>query len=179
MLASAADVASFSLPQARRDSGCSLERALLARRTVREFAAAPLRLDEVAQLVWAAQGVIAASGRRTAPSAGALYPLEVQIVVGQAHGLEAGAYRYDPPAHRLVLIAEGDRRGHLGAAVWGQSWLQRAPAIFVIAAVARRTTVKYGERGVRYALMEAGHASAERASGGRARAGCGARRRLR
>jgi SagB-type dehydrogenase family enzyme len=154
-----ADATALALPQSRRDSGCSLERALCARRTVRSFGVQPLRLEELAQLAWAGQGWIASDGRRTAPSAGALYPLELQIVAGNVRGLAAGAYRYRPETHGLACMAEGDRRRDLAAAAWGQAWLQEAAALLVIAAVERRTTAKYGRRGVRYTLLEAGHAA--------------------
>ncbi len=164
MLAMAASVMAqaglaVTLPEPRRDSGYSLERALAERRTVREFAAVALRLADVAQLAWAAQGVIAPGGRRTTPSAGALYPLEVYVVAANVQDLAPGVYRYQPSLHRLAAVAEGDRRGALAEAAWGQRWMERAPAILVIAAVERRTTGKYGQRGVRYAHMEAGHAA--------------------
>lgn len=159
MLSLIADATALALPRPRRDSGCSLEQALLERRTVRSFGVQPLRLEELAQLAWAAQGRIASDGRRTAPSAGALYPLELHIVAGNVRGLAAGVHRYRPEAHDLALMGEGDRRRELAAAACGQSWLQEAPAILVIAAIARRTTAKYGQRGMRYVLMEAGHAA--------------------
>jgi SagB-type dehydrogenase family enzyme len=126
---------------------------------VREFASAPLRLDDLAQLVWAAQGQTARSGLRTAPSAGALYPLELFVVAGNVQDLAAGVYRYQPSPHRLALVAEGDRRQRLVEAALGQRWIGEAPAILVIAGVERRTTVKYGARGMRYVHMEAGHAA--------------------
>lgn len=148
-----------TLPGPRRDSGVSLERTLAERRTVREFGPAALRLAELAQLAWAAQGVIAPSGRRTTPSAGALYPLEVYILAANVQDLAPGVYRYQPSLHRLAAVAGGDRRGELTEAAWGQRWIAQAPAILVIAAVERRTTGKYGQRGVRYAHMEAGHAA--------------------
>lgn len=148
-----------ALPEPRRDSGVSLERTLAERRTVREFGPVALRLAELAQLAWAAQGVIAPSGRRTTPSAGALYPLEVYILAANVQDLAPGVYRYQPSLHRLAAVAEGDRRGELAEAAWGQRWIAQAPVILVIAAVERRTTGKYGQRGVRYAHMEAGHAA--------------------
>ena len=160
MLASVAQRAlSLTLPEPRRDGAFPLERALSERRSVREFGDAPLRLEELAQLVWAAQGQVAPGGHRTAPSAGALYPLELVVVAGNVRDLPAGVYRYQPSLHRLAPIEEGDRRQQLVEAAWGQRWLAQAPAILVIAAVERRTTAKYGARGVRYVHMEAGHAA--------------------
>ena len=149
----------LTLPEPRRDSAYPLERALAERRSLREFRDAPLRLEELAQLLWAAQGQVTRSGHRTAPSAGALYPLELFVAAGNVQDLAAGVYRYQPSLHRLALVAEGDRRKPLVAAAWGQRWLAQAPAILVIAGVERRTTAKYGVRGVRYVHLEAGHAA--------------------
>jgi SagB-type dehydrogenase family enzyme len=148
-----------TLPEPRRDGAYPLERAFAERRSVREFRDSPLRLEELAQLVWATQGQVTRSGHRTAPSAGALYPLELLVVAGNVQDLAAGVYRYQPSPHRLALVAEGDRRKQLVGAAWGQHWIGEAPAILVIAGVERRTTGKYGARGVRYVHLEAGHAA--------------------
>jgi SagB-type dehydrogenase family enzyme len=153
-----AEASAVELPQARRDSGYALERALSERRSVREFRDAPLRLEELAQLAWAAQGQ-RGGGRRTAPSAGALYPLELFVVAGNVQQLAAGVYRYEPARHRLVLVAAGDRRRSLAGPAWAQTWIADAPAIVLVAGIERRTTGKYGSRGVRYVHMEAGHAA--------------------
>jgi SagB-type dehydrogenase family enzyme len=157
--AAAASDSARALPEPRRDSAYPLERALAERRSVREFRDSPLRLAELSQLVWAAQGQVTRSGHRTAPSAGALYPLELFVVAGNVQDLAAGVYLYQPSPHRLALVAEGDRRKQLVGAALGQHWIGEAPAILVIAAIERRTTGKYGARGVRYVHLEAGHAA--------------------
>jgi len=149
----------LDLPAVRRDGTLSLERALSLRRSVREFSAVALRTQELAHLAFAAQGVVATSGLRTAPSAGALYPLELYVACGNVEHLTPGVYCYQPLTHRLALVADGDRRHAIATAAWGQDWLEQAAAILVIAAVEWRTTVKYGERGMRYIHMEAGHAA--------------------
>ncbi len=148
----------ISLPPPRRASAVSVEEALARRRSVRDFSDADLTLEDAAQLLWAAQGITHASGLRTAPSAGALYPLEIYLVAGKVGTLPPGVYRYGPGAHELVPRVSGDRRQALAAAAYHQTWIADAPGIFVIAAVFRRTTVKYGERGERYVHIEAGHA---------------------
>jgi len=153
------EAAAVTLPPPLSDGGHSLEKALRERRSVREFRAQALRLEDIGQLAWAAQGMAARSGQRTAPSAGALYPLELYVAVANVQGLAAGVYRYEPSAHRLDAIAQGDRRRALVAAALGQRWIGEAAAVFVIAGVERRTTAKYGRRGVRYVHMEAGHAA--------------------
>jgi SagB-type dehydrogenase family enzyme len=156
---SSGDAGAHPLPEARRDGPVSVERALASRRSQRSYAEAPLSLAEVAQLLWAAQGVTHSEGLRTAPSAGALYPLEVHLVAGEVSGLSPGVYRYDPERHRLFRQLEGDLRGALAEKALEQSWVAEAPALLVITAVVRRTARKYGRRAERYALIEAGHAA--------------------
>jgi SagB-type dehydrogenase family enzyme len=148
-----------ALPAPRTRGTLSLEEALQRRRSVRAFATDGLSLAELAQLLWAAQGITSRSGGRTAPSAGALYPLEVYVAVGEVAGLERGVYRYVPQGHRIELVATGDRRSALAAAALGQRWFEEAPAVIVFTAVYERITGKYRERGVRYAQLEAGHAA--------------------
>ncbi|MCS7041793.1 MAG: SagB/ThcOx family dehydrogenase [Bryobacteraceae bacterium] len=136
-----------------------MEQALHARRSLRSYSRAALALEEAAQLLWAAQGVTSPSGYRTAPSAGALYPLETLLCAGRIDGLPPGVYRYRPDRHDLIVLAEGDRRAELAAAALSQGWVREAPAVVALAAVYRRVTGRYLQRGVRYAWMEAGHAA--------------------
>ncbi len=148
-----------SLPQPRLDSGFSLERALCERRSTREFRDAALTLDEVGQVLWAAQDVTREDGLRTAPSAGALYPLELYLVAGNIHGLDAGVYHYRPQGHELNQIADRDRRVALAAASLGQECVAGAAVVLAFSAVERRTLRKYGSRGHQYIRLEAGHAA--------------------
>jgi SagB-type dehydrogenase family enzyme len=148
----------YALPPPQLEGGKSLTEALRERRSVRSYAAAELSLAEVAQLLWAAQGITSADARRTAPSAGALYPLELYLVAGAVSGFPPGVYHYEAAQHRLVLVASGDPREATAAAAYGQEWIAEAAAAVVIAAVPERTTRKYGGRGIRYVHMEVGHA---------------------
>lgn len=148
-----------ALPDPRADGPVSVERALRERRSLRHHAAGALSLADAGQLLWAAQGVSGRGGLRTAPSAGALYPLETYLLAGEVSGLAPGVYRYDPARHRLHAVAAGDRRRDLAAAAWGQGFMARTPAVIVLAAVPERVTRKYGRRGERYVHMEAGHAA--------------------
>ena len=141
------------------DERDELQRALRRRRSRRGYSPQPLTLDQLSRILWAAQGVTNASGRRTAPSAGALYPLELHLLGCNVHGLPAGLYDYDPTNHGLVLRALECHRSELAAAARFQEWVSMAPALLIIAAVFERTTAKYGERGVRYVHMEVGHAA--------------------
>jgi SagB-type dehydrogenase family enzyme len=147
------------LPSPRRDGGIPLERAIAERRSVREYARGTLTLPQVAQLLWAAQGVTHRDGGRAAPSAGALYPLELYLVAGKVDGLAPGSYRYVPVKHELQPVSAGDLRRPLCAAAHVQECVADGAAVFVFTAVERRTTRKYGSRGVRYIHIEVGHAA--------------------
>lgn len=135
----------------------SVEEALARRRSVRSYLDEPLTPEELGQLLWAAQGITAEWGGRTAPSAGATYPLEVYAVVGKVEGLPPGVYRYLPEGHALVLHKRGDVRADLAREALGQPWVRTAPLVLLIAANYERTTARYGERGIRYVHMEVGH----------------------
>ena len=149
----------LKLPTPKLDSEKSLEQCLFERRSIREYADLPLSLEDVSQLLWAGQGITSDWGGRTAPSAGALYPLEVYLVVGNVDRLEAGVYRYKPEGHELVRLRDGDIRKELAEAALSQAWVEEGAINIIIAAVYERTTVKYGERGETYVHMEAGHAA--------------------
>ena len=149
----------IKLPPPRLDSHISIESALRRRRSVREFDRKPVTLLEVSQLLWAAQGFTDPEGKRTAPSAGALYPLEVFLVAGKEGDLPAGVYRYRPHGHDLLLMAEGDKRAKLATAALEQDWLADAPVTIALAAVFERTARKYKQRAERYVQLEVGHAA--------------------
>jgi SagB-type dehydrogenase family enzyme len=149
----------LTLPTPLYDSQTSIEQALQARRSVRAFSPAPLILTEVSQLLWAAQGITHPNGLRTAPSAGALYPLDIYLVVGNVTDLPAGVYHYTPRNHELILISEGDIRQNLFGAALQQSAVKDAAIVLVISAVYERTTTKYDQRGIQYVHMEVGHAA--------------------
>lgn len=150
---------SIELPEPRTDSDISVEQALQLRRSVRSFTDRPLALAELAQLLWSAQGITSRDGLRTAPSAGALYPLELYIVSGRVQDLPAGVWHYRPASHRLEQLSDTDVRSPLAQAALGQAWVREAAAVVVIAAVYERTRRKYGNRAQRYVHIEAGHAA--------------------
>ena len=148
------------LPNPSHHGTVSVEEAIKGRRTVRSFSSSPLTLAQLSQLLWAAQGITdEREGFRAAPSGGALYPLDVYAIAGEKSvaGLDAGAYRYIPREHCLEKSAEGDRRNKVARAALDQDWMATAPVILVITAEYPRITGKYGERGRRYAQIEAGH----------------------
>ena len=147
------------LPEPRIQGGPSLADALVQRRTVRDYARREMTLEQLTLLLWAAQGINDPSGLRTAPSAGALYPLELVVVAGNIAGLENGIYRYRVQRHALERMVEGDFRARLARAAKGQAWIADGAAVLVLTAVYERTMRKYGDRGRRYVHIEVGHAA--------------------
>jgi SagB-type dehydrogenase family enzyme len=149
------------LPKPDLKGSIPLEQTIAARRSQREFSSKSLTWEQIGQLAWAAQGQDAhrdpasrePSRYRTVPSAGATYPLELFVVT------EQGFFRYLPGKHALAKLTDQDLRGRLAAAAWGQEFIAAAPVTLVFAAEFARTTGRYGERGIRYVYMEAGHAA--------------------
>ncbi|AKB85246.1 SagB/ThcOx family dehydrogenase [Methanococcoides methylutens] len=147
------------LPEPILESSISIEQTLAERRSVRSYSGESLSLSDVSQLMWAAQGLTQDRFFRTAPSAGALYPLEVYLVVGNVDKMDAGVYRYVPSRHSMVKTLDGDRRDELCRVSLSQPQIRDAAAVVVITAVYSRIMVKYGNRGVRYAHIEVGCAA--------------------
>lgn len=147
----------IALPLASTDGKVSLEQTLANRRSVRHFNDKPLTIEQISQLLRAGQGMTDNRGFRTAPSAGALYPLELYAIIGKAKGIPAGIYHYNFKDHQLINIKSGDFRSELCAAGLSQGAIKKAPITILIAGVFKRTTMKYGQRGIQYVLMEAGH----------------------
>ncbi len=163
----AADRDSFSslasiveLPPVEVGKGMALGEAIARRRSVRVYSSEAVELWEVSRLLWAAQGITqSAEGLRSVPSAGALYPLEVFLVAGNVRHLPIGVYRYRPQTHQLLGVHQRDVQSELSLAALGQHWVADAALVLIIAADFQRTTAKYGQRGIRYVLMEVGHAA--------------------
>jgi SagB-type dehydrogenase family enzyme len=134
----AAEPNTVLLPSPRKAGGMSLEAALAARRSVRDYTRGTLTLAEVGQLLWAAQGVTSPDGKRTAPSAMHRYPLEIAVVAQNVEGLPSGAWRYVPAKHSLELLAAAKPGVPLLAGSTSQAQVHSAPAVFVVSAVYER-----------------------------------------
>ncbi len=144
----------ISLPEPKLKGTMSLEEAIQRRRSKRSYISQELTLEEISQLLWSVQGITdERRGFRAAPSAGALYPLEIYLV--KADGL----YLYLPDGHRIKRLSEKDLRRPLAQAALWQGFVAQAPIDIVICAVYERVTSKYGKRGVRYTDIEVGHAA--------------------
>ncbi|MCC6522899.1 MAG: SagB/ThcOx family dehydrogenase [Polyangiaceae bacterium] len=142
------------LPAPRASGGMSLEEAIARRRSVRAFASAPLPEASLATLLWAAQGVTERGGSgRAAPSAGALYPLELYLATAD------GLFHYRPAEHALARVGGADVRPALAHAALDQRAAVEAPAVLVVVGYAARTRARYGDRAERFVALEAGHAA--------------------
>ena len=143
----------INLARPNTKGSMSLEQAIASRRSRRDFLPDFLTLEQIGQLAWAAQGQEPGGRYRTAPSAGATYPLELFIVTAD------GLFHYLPGNHALEQLADIDIRAQLCSAVWEQEFIRAAPLTLVFAAEFSQTTDHYGKRGIRYVYMEAGHAA--------------------
>jgi SagB-type dehydrogenase family enzyme len=142
------------LPQPSLKGNVSLEEAIFKRRSQREFLDKDLDLNQISQILWAGQGITDKRFGiflRSAPSAGALYPMELYVFTKE------GVFHYLPLGHKLVKTDDRDLREKLSFRAWGQNFISQAPLDIVICGVYSRTTKKYGQRGIRYVHMEAGH----------------------
>ena len=151
----------ISLPKPKISGELSVEEAIKRRRSRRDFKDKALTLGQISQILWSAQGITdKEKGLRSAPSAGALYPLELYLVVSEngVENLEAEVYHFSPSENNLKRVVDGDFRQDLAEAGLGQSAIRQAPASIVITAIYERTTQKYGDRGEKYVHAEVGHA---------------------
>jgi SagB-type dehydrogenase family enzyme len=153
----------IDLPPPKLRSRFSVERALFVRRSVREFSREPISLNELAQLLWSAQGITSKEGFRTTPSAGAVFPLEIYAVVTRVEGLSAGVYHYVPGpgfhAHHVRPVKRGRFGTQLHALSTQQDFIKQVAVNLVLGTVTSRMEKQYGEAALRYVLMEMGHAA--------------------
>ena len=140
-----------ALPTPDTSGTMSLDEAIFRRRSTRAFRSTPLPLALIGQLLWAGQGITSTDGKRTAPSAGGLYPIELYVVTSQQ------LMHYLPEGHRLEVRASTDLRSELRDAAFSQAAVSDAPAVIVVAAVPSRTRGKYGARADAFVALEAGH----------------------
>jgi len=148
----------LKLPEPNLKGKLSFEEAVKRRRSVRDFSPEAVSLQDLSQILWAAQGITGEGDfGRSCPSAGALYPLEIFVAVRKVERLKAGVYQYDVFQHELELIARGDRSEQLAEACLSQLFVAEAPISFIIGVDYSRITWRYGERGIRYVHFEVGH----------------------
>lgn len=151
--------AMINLPQPITDGQVSLEKSMSLRRSIRSYKNEPVSIRELSQLLWAGQGVTNERGFRTAPSAGATFPIELYVVVNNVTGLKKGIYHYQIGDHKLKMIDEREVESDLARAALSQSMISDAGVVIIFTAIFERTTRRYGERGIRYVHNEIGHVS--------------------
>ncbi|MCL2705371.1 MAG: SagB/ThcOx family dehydrogenase [Spirochaetaceae bacterium] len=157
----------YLLPSPKTNGNISVEKALANRRSQRLFQNKAISADQLSQILWAAYGItkpvteyqFLRGGFRTAPSAGALYPLEIYAIIGKVDGIEPGAYKYISEDHKIVRVIDKDVRDELSEAAMGQRIVREAPVTIFYSAIFSRTTEKYGERGYRYVFIDLGHSA--------------------
>ena len=154
------DVLHVALPQPDPLTSCSFDEAVRKRTSIRRFSTEAMDLRQLSYLLWASTGIQRVEqgfAFRTAPSAGALYPIETYLMVHRVEQLEPGVYHYDILHHRLDLLTKGDCRGSIARAALDQSMCASAAVVFVWAGVFNRSKCKYGQRAYRYIYLDAGH----------------------
>jgi SagB-type dehydrogenase family enzyme len=157
----------YQLPDAENKGNVSVEEALCNRRSHRSYLKTRISAQDLSQILWAAYGITRPlerypemrGGLRSAPSAGARYPLEIYVFAGNVSGMKSGVYKYVSQSHTLVCIIDKDMRKELSVAALYQKMLRIAPACLLFCAVFDRTTQGYGERGQRYVFAELGHSA--------------------
>lgn len=152
------DTKTVILPKPDLSGTMSIEETLQKRRSIRSYSDEPLTLREISQLAWSAQGISdERSGFRTAPSAGATFPMEIYLLVSGIGDVSDGVYRYNNKEHALEKKIDGDLRQGLFEVSLRQPSITNAPVVMVITGVLQRTEQRYGQRALRYVYMEAGH----------------------
>ncbi|MDX9728107.1 MAG: SagB/ThcOx family dehydrogenase [Bacteroidales bacterium] len=162
------NILEYTLPAPVLTGKVSVEEALASRRSHRHFTNESISAEDLSQLLWAAYGItwplsgypLTQGGLRTAPSAGALYPLKIYVLAGRVKGIEPGVYRYSSREHKLTMAIDHDVREQLSVAALRQEMIKTAPAVIFYSADFSLNTVKYGDRGrERYVCMDLGHSA--------------------
>lgn len=149
------------LPKEHQIQDQNLWKILSRRQSTRHFSKTPIDLRIIGMILHFSAGIVPENlkidqSRRFYPSAGARYPLEVYLLARRVKGLSEGLYHYNVLEHALELLLKQNLKDEI-LKITGQDWVENAAAIFLISSVFGRTRVKYGDRGYRYILLEAGH----------------------
>jgi SagB-type dehydrogenase family enzyme len=158
-----ADAPRSILPPPLRNAA-TFDDVVHSRRSVRDFTPDPIALEELSYLLWSCTGIREHRGQhafRTAPSAGALYPIETYVVVNDVQGLVSGLYHYGVRDHSLQLLRAGDLGEEVAHGALEQDMCAFAPVVLIWTAIFARTLWKYGQRGYRYVYLDAGHVGAQ------------------
>jgi SagB-type dehydrogenase family enzyme len=154
------DSKKFKLPVSQTEQKMSLDQTLKKRKSIRRYSNEPLTLQQLSYLLWASTGLQRTESGyefRTAPSAGALYPIETYTIANNVTGLSKGLYHYDIKNHQLEQLQLADFGKKLSAAALGQDFCEAAPIVFLWTAIFQRSKFKYHQRAYRYIYLDAGH----------------------
>ena len=142
----------ITLPDPKLKGEVSLEEAITNRRSIRYFQNKPISMEDISQLLWAAQGLTDKLNKyRSAPSAGGRYPMEIHAITAE------GMFHYHPAKHAIEQLRTGDLRPKLVQAALGQKFIADASLVLIISAIPEKITTRYGDKGVRYLYQESGH----------------------
>ena len=148
------------LPPPAVQGGPGLWEVLKTRRSVRAYTRDPMSIENLSQILWATQGITGSVGEyklRTAPSAGALYPIETYLLINGVDGLKPGLYHYDVETHQLDILKLGDYSREVRSGVLDQQIAERASVVFIWSAIFQRSKWKYLQRAYRYIFLDAAH----------------------
>jgi len=137
-----------------------LEEILMKRKSIRDFSKKPISIQDLSYLLWASTGIQRKEYGyefRTAPSAGALYPIETYLVINNVENVPQGVYHYLIKEHALEELRLGDFRVNIAKAALDQYMCSTAAVVFIWTAIFNRSKCKYGERAYRYIYLDAGH----------------------
>ena len=154
------NVKKFKLPEFKKDISLNFYELLKKRKSIRSYKQKPLELDKLSFLLWASTGIQRNEFGyefRTAPSAGALYPVETYLIINNVSNLPEGVFHYNIEEHSLELIKEGNFKREIALAALHQYFLSEAAVVFVWSAIFKRSKWKYKERAYRYIFLDAGH----------------------
>ncbi len=154
------DAEIIKLPNFNITSNLSLTEILKRRKSVRSYLSKPLELEKLSFLLWASTGIQRNEYGyefRTAPSAGALYPIETYLIINNVLDLEQGIYHYNIEKHCLEFLKKGNFKREISLAALHQYFLSEAPVVFVWSAIFKRSKWKYKERAYRYIFIDVGH----------------------
>jgi SagB-type dehydrogenase family enzyme len=150
----------IELPAFEPDRPMSLDKTLRQRKSIRGYQKKSISMGQLAYLLWASTGIQRIEEGyefRTAPSAGALYPIETYVVVNNVKALESGVYHYSIRSNELRLLLRRDFSRQIAVAALGQTMCATASVVFIWTAVFERCKWKYGQRAYRYIYLDAGH----------------------
>jgi len=148
------------LPVPDLEGGLPTARAIASRRSTRDYVPTPMTADELSRLLFLTSGIAAdkyGNARRTAPSSGALYPIEIYAVVHRVDGIDPGVYHYAYREHALERVRVGDFRAKVVEQAIAQEFLGECGVVLFLTMIMQRMRPKYQDRSYRYGLLEAGH----------------------